>query len=274
MGTLKQALLAKYYNIWKAVRRTSGRIDTSLLAYEANRRYWERKGENRACVYTCITGGYDTVLLHEYVNPAFDYICFTDSVNLLNMARYGAWQFRPLAFTALSDTKNQRWHKTHPHEILAGYDESVYIDANISVRTEFLFGEIASSESGILIPIHFARDCIYDEAKEIVRWGRDSAENVGRMVALLKESGFPRHYGLHETNIVYRKHGDATVRKIDGEWWSFIESYSRRDQMSLSFVLWKNGIAVSDIAIANARTDEKNFYFAEHTGETRGGGKV
>lgn len=35
-------------------------------------------------VYTCITGAYDGLIVHKFVNPAYDYVCFTDNEKLLS----------------------------------------------------------------------------------------------------------------------------------------------------------------------------------------------
>ena len=55
-----------------------------------------------------------------------------------------------------------------------------------------------------------------------------------------------------------------TIKKIMNEWWSFILNYSKRDQLSCSYVLWKNGIKIEDISIPNARFNEGNFIFINH----------
>lgn len=43
-----------------------------------------------------------------------------------------------------------------------------------------------------------------------------------------------------------------------------IESYSKRDQLSFSYVLWKNGIVAGSIDIPNARIDFKNYRIYVH----------
>ena len=74
----------------------------------------------------------------------------------------------------------------------------------------------------------------------------------------------PRNYGLNETNIIYRKHNSKKIKKIMTEWWNMIKNYSKRDQLSLSYILWKNNIPVNKICIDNARIDIKNFKIYTH----------
>ncbi len=49
-------------------------------------RFWERflkPKKVRSVVYTCLTGGYDSLKEHRYVDDDWDYVCFTDNKELL-----------------------------------------------------------------------------------------------------------------------------------------------------------------------------------------------
>ena len=41
------------------------------------------QSEARGVVYTCLTGNYDTLREHKYLNKNWDYVCFTDDEKLL-----------------------------------------------------------------------------------------------------------------------------------------------------------------------------------------------
>lgn len=234
------------------------------------RRTWEnighlsRQGERKKVVYTCLTGDYDFLAPPEFVDSSFDYVCFTDSERLLSMGRWGAWQIRPLAFSELDDTRNQRWHKTHPHVLFPEHELSVYHDANITVRSGWIFDEIERRNAPLLIPAHFERDCIFDEIEAVREAKRDGEESLQKVRAFLQEKDFPRHYGLNETNLIARRHNEAGLIEIMEEWWNFIRDYSRRDQLSLSYVLWRHGIKPSDIALPNLRFLYRDFLFSLH----------
>ena len=81
---------------------------------------------------------------------------------------------------------------------------------------------------------------------------------------LYREEGFPEHYGLNETNIMYRNHKSDKIISIMEEWWKFIENYSKRDQLSLSYVLWKNNMQLNYLTDTNIRLDTKNFEIFHH----------
>lgn len=226
--------------------------------------------KNKVCkkvVYTCITGGYDDLPLHIYLNPDYDYVCYTDSPELLHYKNYGAWKIRNLAYNNENSTIVNRWHKLHPHILFKDeYSESIYVDSNIIVIGSLLFNEIEEhSSADILIPKHNLRDCIYNECDAVLERKKCSPDAVEKIKNYLLEQNFPKNYGLNENNIIYRKHLEPKIVKIMDEWWYFIENFCYRDQLSLAYILWKNGIKPSDIQITNVR-ETKNYIISVHVG--------
>lgn len=216
-------------------------------------------------IYTCITGCYDNLIQQNFYNPEYNYICYTDNEEWISQKVIGIWEIRPLAKTEFSNALNNRWHKTHPHELFPDYEDSIYMDGNIDIMTSYLFDQIKNKKCNIAIPIHFERKCVYDEIKRL-RWNKKiSKHQLKNIKKYLKESGFPKNYGMNENNIIFRKHHEKTIIKIMEEWWTIIKDVAPRDQLSLSYVLWKNHISVSDIAIDNARlrTEDYHFYYSE-----------
>jgi len=119
---------------------TIEKIKEAIIATQTNASYLANKNnQNKKVVYTCLTGNYDTLPLHSYLAYDWDYVCFTDSEELLKAKQFGAWRIRPIAFSKLDNARNNRWHKTHPHVILPDYDESIYIDANIAIKDGWIF---------------------------------------------------------------------------------------------------------------------------------------
>lgn len=219
---------------------------------------------NKKVIYTCITGSYDNLIQPTYYNSTFDYICFTDVKSLLKQKQIGIWKIEKLSFSELNNTKNARWHKTHPHILFKNYEESIWIDANADIKTSYLFETIETANKNILIPLHFKRDCIYEECDICESSHKDTNENIEKIRKILHANNMPKRYGLHETNIIYRKHHDKDIIKLMEDWWDCIEKYSKRDQLSFSYVLWKNNIRVEDISFPNARTNIPNFEFVTH----------
>lgn len=226
-------------------------------------------------VYTCITGDYDGLQLHNYLNYDWDYVCFTDNKKLLNYKNYGAWKIRPLKFSELDSTKNSRWHKTHPHLIFPDYEESIWIDGNFNFASNAIFENIAQNVDCLpthihhyltmAIPEHWRDDCIFKEIKNVRETKLEKPANIDKIENFLKENNMPEHYGLNETNCIYRKHNDNGIMKIMDEWWVMIRDFTKRDQLSLSYILFKNGLKPADISFPNLRHMDKNdVFFVTH----------
>jgi hypothetical protein len=229
-----------------------------VLYYKKNRYVNHSK-----VIYTCLTGNYDTLFSHTYINFDYDYICFTDNERLLTMGEYGIWKIMPLQFNRLDNVKNNRWHKLHPHVLFPDYEESIYIDSNIDIKDDFLFDEL-NKDALLQIPIHRKRKCVYKECKDVIKLKRERIELVKKVESFLKTNGFPVNRGLTENGLIYRKHNNETVLKMMEMWWNMVENLSMRDQLTLPYVLWKFNILVNSITIPNVVLDRKHFGYYKH----------
>ena len=255
--------------------RLSSYIDVSMqknnAAILANVDYLKDKRlHNSKVIYTCLTGGYDSLPLQLYCNKEYDYVCFTDNQALLVNGSYGAWQIRPLKFSDMDDTRNNRWHKLHTHILFPDYEESIYIDSNMQILDKFVFDQITNKKFDIVIPKHNKCSCVYDEIERVLKYvvskGRETEENVLRMKDFLEKENMPHNYGQTENNFIYRKHNNTKVIKLMEDWWHFIAEYSKRDQLSSSYVFWKNGISLDEICIPNLREEKSHVCFFNHFG--------
>ncbi|MEI8364834.1 MAG: glycosyltransferase domain-containing protein [Parachlamydiaceae bacterium] len=199
-------------------------------------------------VYTCIAGQYDNLISHSYICDDWDYICFTDNPRILSQ-RHSQWSVYPLQFTSLDDGRNSRWHKTFPDQILSGYDVSLYVDANLNIIAPDLFHYVHQEllnkpEESLALHTHLWRNCIYQEAEECIHWKLDSHAMIDQQILKLRELNYPENNGLQENNIIYRRHHDARVKQVMKEWWWWISNYSKRDQLSFNYVIWKQNFKI------------------------------
>ena len=102
---------------------------------------------------------------------------------------------------------------------------------------------------GVAIHKHGKRDCVYDEVNTILAMKKDTKENLEKHIEFLKKIGFPKHYGLLECNIIAREHFNPTCQKLMDMWWQDFMTLSKRDQMSLPSVLFRNDIPVSEVGV-------------------------
>ena len=204
----------------------------------------KNKSSNKlGVIYTCITGGYDNLIQHTYRDSRWDYVCFTDNQLLLKEKKVGQWNIKPLKFSELDNVRNARWHKTHPHLLFPNHQCSIWLDGNIDVTGDFLFkkADLCIKEKRILsVPAHPKRSCIYDEAITVKALKKDFPAEIDSEMTALKKAGFPRNVGLNETNILFRFHNDPLCIAMMEDWFQLIRKYSRRDQLSFNYVVWRH----------------------------------
>ena len=193
----------------------------------------------KKAIYTSIVGGYDALRQPSAVDESFDYICFSDD---FAESRVGVWQIRPIPCDLTDRGRRSRYVKLLPHRVLSEYDISVWMDANIVVKDPRFYDRVGSAvSSGCLIAQvpHPYRDCVYEEAAWCYKDMRISLGDALRQTRHLSSEGFPRHFGLFENNLIFRRHNDPVVERISENWWKEYESFSARDQLSLMPVYWR-----------------------------------
>jgi hypothetical protein len=134
------------------------------------------------------------------------------------------------------------------------------VDSNLNILSNELFNDIdiAIKESRkISLGFHSSRNCVYDELNACLKFGKDNPEVMKAQIDLIRKDGFPENYGLFENNIIYREHHDKDVIKIMDEWWWWVKYYSRRDQLSFIYVLWKNKFRISPLCDMPYRMSKK-----------------
>lgn len=198
----------------------------------------------RKVIYTCIVDGYDELRQPLAVDPGFDYICFS---NDFQQARIGVWEIRPIPYSSPDKTRLSRFVKLLPHKALPEYEVSVWMDANIQITgPEFYDAVDKALGSGCLISQvpHPVFDCVYDDMRAVSSLARVPFLKVYRQYRHLKKEGFPEHYGMFENNIIFRVHNDPSVVSLSEEWWKEFIERAPRDQFSLMYLYWKQGMTV------------------------------
>ncbi len=214
-------------------------------------------------VYTCITGDYDEPIIHKFVNPDYDYVCFTDNDKLV-LPKKSPWQIRPLAYDKSDNIRNARWHKSHPHILFPEYEISLYVDAKIDMLTPKFFTEFENSDRGLMTMTHPKRNCIFQECDAVLKYNLDTISSVNHTRKFLESEKMPRDFGFAETGLMFRRHNKPEIIALDEDWWNMVKNYSYRDQLSFTYILWKNGISPKDVLIPNERAKPVNYKFHGH----------
>lgn len=199
----------------------------------------------KICVYTCITGNYDN--LHEIKNPEknIDYYCFTNNKNLKSKT----WKIVQVKNGNLSDHLLSRKIKMLGHPIVNdNYDVSVWTDASVIWQKNITdFVSTYLKDRSFAAFKHHARNSIHEEAITCLRLRKDTKENIIKALNFLQSEHFPDQLGLYEMTVFIKKHNDPLVIKTMQIWFDTVKKYSKRDQLSFMYAVWKTNLQISKI---------------------------
>ena len=185
-------------------------------------------------VYTAITDNYDVSMEPIYPDQGVDFVCFTDNRSQVK----GVWKARDLPdFESSRDKFNHV--KILPHEYLAEYDISIWIDGKLWLTGDV--NDIVEVEDSVIVTRqqpHY--DCIYDQAEGVVIEGLADPDVVKNYISRLRNEGFPENYGSSDVSLLIRRHNDQHVRAVMNTWWDEYRKGPNRTQLTFEYALWKH----------------------------------
>lgn len=203
---------------------------------------------SRIVVYTSIFGGYEA-LIPQPRFPNVDYVCFSD-----RPMKPRGWRVEVVEPRFDSPARSSRYYKILPHRTLGDYDVSVYMDGNYLIVgdiEELVRTQLAERDMAVFDHAQTRSDprgCIYQEYEAIVSLGRgtgkykDDPDVMARQIARYREAGYPENNGLVFAAVLLRRHNDPVVIRTMDTWWDEFSNFSRRDQLSLPYACWKEGL--------------------------------
>jgi len=200
--------------------------------------YMQVSSGNKKVVFTAIFGNYDNLKTPEYVNPDWDYICFTDNNNIES----DVFQVKYVNPRFDNTTKNARMIKLLSHLFLINYDYSLWVDGSVKLRGKNINDLITHNLASDYISLHnhIKRDCVYEEADACMIAKKDGMEILAKQIAAYKHDGLPESAGIFETAEIARNHRAPEVSMLNSLWWQQLDAFSIRDQIALPYVFWKH----------------------------------
>jgi GT2 family glycosyltransferase len=215
--------------------------ESNLISKVIKKYVSEKKHNNKIAVYTAITNDYDIPVRHTFLDPAFDYILFTNKP----IENQGFWDVRPIDYYHTEASRMSRFIKTNPHIHLKEYDIVIWIDGNVIINNciRKYVDMLATSTCPIGTIPHPIRNCAYDEALAIVSLKKDITGRAQRQIASYSKELFPRDFGLIESNFMISNLNHSQISTLMSSWWSEIMKHSHRDQLSFPYVLWRHKLS-------------------------------
>lgn len=191
---------------------------------------------SKIVIYTAFTGGYDNLKDPEFIDENCDYICFTDNPD----TKSDVWKIIPIESSNLDNNRIAKQFKVLPHKFFPEYKYSLWIDGTFkivgSIR-EYIYEYLRNPMLNVM---HDDRDCVYDEFIISSSMSRYPTGVLEKQVKKYKNEGFPAHYGLPSAGVIFRQHHNPIIIKVMEDWWKEIIEFTNQDQISFSYVCWKN----------------------------------
>lgn len=197
-------------------------------------------------IYTVLTGDYDTLctIKHE---PNTDYYCFTNNPKLKSKD----WNIQYIENKEkLSNKELSRKYKIlGVPEYEKKYDVAIYIDANIHMHKSFdeiLKENCDFNKYQIYFFKHNERSNTYEEAEECIRLQLDNPALIRTQMDYYKRHNFPSDTGLVAAMMIIRKINNKKNDPLSlmlKEWYHQYHQFSKRDQLSVMYSLWKYHIS-------------------------------
>ena len=134
--------------------------------------------------------------------------------------------------------------KLRPHQYFNDYDWTIYLDnkANLLRNPIEIVEELRCLTDAPFCVFAHGRNCIYEEAKVCIRRGLDHPRIIRQQMKAYSQDGFPTNDGLIQSTLMVRRMGEPVWEKAGDHWFEQVLRYSRRDQLSFNYVIWKLGI--------------------------------
>ena len=191
---------------------------------------------NELVIYTAFTGDYDSLKEPEFIDKDAKYVCFTQNPDL----KSDTWEIIQMEDSTLDDNRIAKQYKVFPNKYFPDYKYSFWLDGTFKIKgsiREYVYKYINSS---MLTVVHPERDCIFDEAAASMHFPRYSNYTMTKQVEKYRNEGMPLHYGLPVLGALFRKHDDPEIISLMEQWWKEIIIFTNQDQLSFSYLMWKN----------------------------------
>lgn len=205
-------------------------------------------------IYTSIIGEYER--LNEELVPNFPGIpllCFTDNKNL----KSDKWNCVYVEPKFSSDPiRSSRYLKIIGHELLDEFEEIMWVDNCVQLKPNvFLLFDIYSKSNDLAIPIHSFRENLKEEFITVLNYGYEEPRILlEQMNNYYHESSEILKSKVFWTGILLKRN-NLIVKDAMRLWFDQLLKYSKRDQLSLPYVLSKVKINFESINIDNFESE-------------------
>ena len=175
--------------------------------------------------------------------PDWEYILFTN-LDIVS----DSWTVRKIDLPNKDYVISAKMIKWLTNEYLPEFDIVCWIDAYCQINSEYKnlldssVKKLKAAAVPLFIKAHPVRHCIYDEVNACIAHRKVSLQMYNKVKGFLKDHDMPHEYGLYETNLMLKYNNHPKVIKLSKEVMHHIYTLTYRDQLVLTYVLFKNNI--------------------------------
>lgn len=211
-------------------------------------------------VYTSVVAGKDSLKDNQNTVGA-KFVAFTDKPY-----ESPVWEIRESCREFTDPVRNAKKPKVLPHIYFPDAEYSLWIDGSVELKVpldDLIHKYLQNTD--IAMFRHPYRNCLYDEALTCISLGLDNPTIIEEQVKRYMAEGFPTYAGLFEATIILRRHTNE-MRVFNETWWDEIVWGSRRDQISLPYVLHKTATDVTEMeGYVHDKEGNKFFNYERHS---------
>lgn len=169
----------------------------------------------------------------------YDYFLFT---NLDEKLFNTSWKIIKTEKFHENNILSSRYVKWNIHKLLPNYDVFIWMDSWIypnNLRKEEYANYILDlNKYDIILCKHLERNCIYDEFDSVIKYKKDSIDNVNKNKEILLKNNYPPNNGLFELGFFLRNN-KKEINNILEKLYDFLVENSYRDQLAINYIFWK-----------------------------------
>lgn len=195
----------------------------------------------KGAVYSAIIGGYDSIRLPEYIDEELDYYLFTDNHDVKSEF------FEVIYVDNEEELDSARLSKKIKiignWEYLKEYDFTIWLDGKLQITGDLHeYMKKYSMGKPLLCFNHYTRDDLYQEGVACMQLGKDDPDIINAQLRRYLKEGFPQGEGLIDACLLVKDNRSELLKRTMYDWWNEVKNGSKRDQLSFSYVCWKNGL--------------------------------
>lgn len=206
-------------------------------------------------LYSCILNNRDRLKEYEY-DDGFRKVLFTDDPKI----KAPTWEVRPPIVKLKDPVRVSRYHKLHPFELFPDCDYAIWLD-----MTHYPYKSLLPLITDCFLSVHqhHKRKSVQEESDVCAESKLDDPNIIKSQIRYYIKEGFPDNLGLYATSCLVMKN-DKDLKNLLELWWSEISKWSRRDQLSLPYCLWRLNLIPNIIPGIERNGFSPYFKFKSH----------